>query len=136
MRVKQSGAGRPELEIDWEKADDLLMKGCNGVQVAAYFDVHPDTLYNRCVSEKGTNFSDYSQKLRQKGNTFLHQKQYEVAQEGNTTMLVWLGKQRLDQKENKEKELPENLEKVYLAMLEELAELREQLREERKKGKA
>jgi len=34
---------------------------------------------------------------KQKGNSFLLGKQYQVAMGGNTTMLIWLGKQRLAQ---------------------------------------
>lgn len=128
--------GRKLKKIDWEYVSELLMKGSNGIQVAAVLGIHPDVLYDRCRIENGEMFSDYSQKCWQKGNSSLHAKQYEVAKEGNTTMLVWLGKQRLDQKEQKEKELPDNLEQIYQQTLEEIKELRAQLKEERRANRS
>ncbi len=98
--MNKKGAGRPEIPIDWNKVDELLVGGCTGVQVAAYIGMHPETFYDRCVKENGTNFTDYAYPKKQKGNSLLHSKQLEVALSGNVTMLIWLGKQRLGQRED------------------------------------
>lgn len=94
---KIAGAGRKQIPIDWAEVDKYLVSGSSGIEVAACLGIHHDTLYDRCVKEFKISFSEYTAKKRQKGNSFLHAKQYQVAMSGNTTMLVWLGKQRLSQ---------------------------------------
>jgi hypothetical protein len=96
---KQEGAGRPEITIDWDEVESLVKAGCSGIEVSAQFGIHHDTLYDRCVKEKKMSWSDYSAKMKAKGDILLHQKQFEVALEGDKTMLVWLGKQRLAQRD-------------------------------------
>jgi len=91
--------GRPLKKIDWDEVDKLLMAGCNGVQVAAYFDMHPQTFYERVIRERSMSFTDYSTQKKEKGNSFLLATQYKLALEKDKTMLVWLGKQRLEQRE-------------------------------------
>lgn len=87
--------------IDWEKVDNMLISGSNGVQVAASIGIHPDTLYDRCVLDHKVAFSAYAQEKRSKGDTLLHAAQFQKAiKEKNPTMLIWLGKQRLNQREN------------------------------------
>lgn len=86
--------------VNWEQVDNMLIAGCNGVQVAAAIGVSPDTLYLRCQNEKNTVFTLYAQQKRAHGDGLLHAAQFKKAyKDGNPTMLIWLGKQRLDQKE-------------------------------------
>ena len=96
------GAGRPEIEIDWKRVENMIIGGANGSQVSAALGVHSNTLYDRVKKQYGINFSEFYDKFREKGNQLLHNKQFDVALKGNTTMLVWLGKQRLEQKDSKE----------------------------------
>lgn len=96
--------GIPPKEIDWEKVDQMLIAGCIGTQIAATLGIHPDTLYTRCEKEKGVNFSAYYQEKRSVGDGYIHQAQYHKAlKEKNTTMLIWLGKQRCGQKDEEKK---------------------------------
>lgn len=92
-------AGRPYITIDWKVVDSLLEAGCKGYGISAYIGIHHDTLYDRCVKEKGMSFSDYSAKMRAKGDSMLEVAQFKNAMNGNTSMQIWLGKQRLGQKE-------------------------------------
>lgn len=96
---KQPGAGRPEITIDWEKVNKLLQAGCKGTEVAANIGIHADTLYIQCEKKFGVNFTDYSAKQRGNGDSLLRTKQFSVALKGDKTMLVWLGKQRLAQRD-------------------------------------
>jgi len=91
--------GRPLKKIDWKEVDRLLENGCLGTEVAACFGMHPNTFYNRVEKECGCRFSDYQQQKRSKGDSALRSKQVEVALAGDKTMLIWLGKQRLKQRE-------------------------------------
>ncbi len=95
--------GRPGATIDWKKVDDLMVAGCLGTEIAAYFGIHPDTFYRRVEEEKGIGFTPYMQEKRAKGDTILRAAQYdEAVRKRNTTMLVWLGKNKLNQTDKKE----------------------------------
>ena len=92
-------AGRPPAIIDWKAVDRLLQAGCAGTQIAARLGIHANTLYERCSQEHKCDFSDYSQQKREHGETLLLEQQFTIAMKGDKTMLIWLGKQRLGQKE-------------------------------------
>jgi hypothetical protein len=97
-----------EAEIDWKKVDDLLIAGCMGTEIAGYFGIHEDTLYNRVVKKYGVAFSAYSHKKKSKGESILRAHQYAkalgITDKGDNTLLIWLGKQRLNQRDNKEEQ--------------------------------
>ena len=93
-------AGRPEANINWDEVGYMLEAGCTGTEVAASIGIHPNTLYNRVKEEFNCDFSDYLQEKRSKGNQSLKIAQYEAAvKDKDRSMLIWLGKQRLDQKD-------------------------------------
>lgn len=92
-------AGRPEANIDWQKVDTLLVSGSSGRQIAGQLGVHPRTLYEHTLEEKGIPFSEYSQQKYAKGESLIKAKQFDVAMRGNVTMLIWLGKIRCKQEE-------------------------------------
>jgi hypothetical protein len=96
-------AGRPEKPIDWERVDKLLMSGCTGMEIAAQFDMHHSTFYRRVEERYGMIFTNYAGEVKQKGDALLREAQYDKAvNEKDNTMLVWLGKTRLGQKEAKD----------------------------------
>lgn len=93
--------GRPQKDIDWAEVDRRLEAGCPGTNLARLFDMHPNTFYDRVVLEKGVSFSEYCKLKRNDGDDVLRLSQFENAvKEKNVTMQIWLGKQRLDQKEH------------------------------------
>jgi hypothetical protein len=85
--------------IDWDKVDELLLAGCLATEIAGQLGICRETLYNRCKTDKNLDYSTYSQQKKAKGDSLLRVVQFKNAMEGNTTMQVWLGKQRLDQRE-------------------------------------
>jgi len=104
---------RPEKHIDWSAVDHLLMAGCLGTEIAAQFDMHQNTFYARVEEKYGMSFTHYCQEKRSKGDAMLRAKQYEKAMKGDNTMMVWLGKNRLKQKDRPiEDEQLENMEKL------------------------
>jgi hypothetical protein len=117
--------GNPQKNIDWVKVDDLLIKGCNGVEIAERIGVHPDTLYDRCLLEKSTDWSAYLQSKRARGNSFLREKQYHKAiVEGNTTILLHLFKHRLGEWDKvPEQEASEEKENQFKALMHLLSEI-------------
>lgn len=90
------------MELDWKKIDFLLEAGCSGYEVAAQIGVHHDTVYNRLAEHYGESFSDYSAKKRSKGDSNIKVVQYQKALKGDNHMLIWLGKNRLKQKDKEE----------------------------------
>ena len=94
---------RPKAIIDWFKVEQMIVEGCNAVQVAAAIGVCTDTLYTACVREKGLTFSAFFQEKRSLGNNYLHRTQFHKAvKEKNVQMLIHLGKHRLDQKDRED----------------------------------
>jgi hypothetical protein len=91
--------GRPRLDIDWEMVDKLLMADCPGTDVAAYFGISHHTLYDNVAKKFGMPFTNYREQKKAKGDDLLRAKQFETAMKGNVVMQIWLGKQRLGQRE-------------------------------------
>lgn len=119
--------GRPRAEIDWKIVDDLLMAGCLGTEVAAFIGVYPDTLYNRCEEEKLTTFTAYLQQKKQSGDSLLKKAQFDKAigntDKGDNTLLIWLGKVRLEQKETTEHSVAPETLKSFGSVMEQLDEM-------------
>jgi hypothetical protein len=84
--------GRPCKEIDPEKVRDLATIQCTMTEIAAFMRCSVDTLEN--------NFSDVIKEAREAGKESLRRAQWKKAvYEGHPTMLIWLGKFYLNQKE-------------------------------------
>lgn len=84
---------RTKMPIDWEKVDQYLKAQCDGVAIASILGISPDTLYDRCVDEHKTLFSEYSRQKKSEGVEILKMKMYADAVGGNTSMQIWLSKQ-------------------------------------------
>ena len=90
---------RPEKPIDWSMVDKLLQAHCIGTEIAASFDMHPQTFYDRIKKEFGTGFTEYCAQKKKKGKNNLRLAQFKNAIGGNTTIQIWLGKNWLGQKD-------------------------------------
>lgn len=89
-------AGRPKIEINWEDVRKLSLLQCTQNEIASFLGVSVDTLLRRkefCVLHK---------KGMEEGRMSLRRLQWKKAQDGNTTMLIWLGKQYLGQSDKQE----------------------------------
>jgi hypothetical protein len=94
------------IPIDWDKVAYLLEAGCSGTQIADMIGIHENTLYGRCKDDKGVDFVAFKAKNKAKGDSNISVAQYEAAvKDGDKTMLIWLGKQRLDQSEKQKTDL-------------------------------
>ncbi len=95
--------------IDWDKVDSLLTAGCPGTEVAGYLGIHPNTLYKHVQEEKKCEFSEYLQQKRSNGKALIRSQQFAKAlgktELGDTTLLIWLGKTSLEQREIKETDI-------------------------------
>ena len=102
---KENNAGRPKAKIDWDEVAKYLEAGSPGTAIAAMFGISKHTLYERCLTDNNTNFHDFSQEKRAKGDERLRAKQYHEAMKGDRGMMIWLGKQRLKQKDKHDYEV-------------------------------
>jgi hypothetical protein len=93
---------RPKANIDWQKVDNYLKAQCDGAGIAGILGIHPNTLYEACQEKNKISFSEYSAIKKGEGKELLRARQFQVAMEGDKTMLVWLGKQYLLQQDKSE----------------------------------
>jgi len=97
---------KTKVKIDWKQVENLLMAGCSGVEIAASLAIHENTLYKRCKDDLKVEFVAFSQQNKAKGDSLLKAKQFESAiKDKNIPMQIWLGKQRLGQKDKTDLEI-------------------------------
>jgi hypothetical protein len=82
-------AGRPAIILDKEQVTLLASFHCTLEEMASFFKCDRHTLT--------ANYSPEIAKGKADGKIRLRKKQFDVAMKGNTTMLIWLGKQILSQ---------------------------------------
>ena len=106
MPVKKTApkkkTGRPLIAINWKQVDQMCAIHCTGDEQAAILEISYDTLNRACKRDKKMSFADYFRQKSASGKMSLRRRQYSEAMEGNTTMLVWLGKNWLDQTDKQE----------------------------------
>ena len=79
----------PKKPLDLVMIEKLATIHCTMNEIASAMDCSVDTLERRCA--------DIIKKGKDKGKASLRRLQWEGAQKGNPTMLIWLGKQLLGQ---------------------------------------
>ena len=83
--------GRNATVVPPDEVEHLASLGCTDAEIARYHGVKEDTLRR--------HFEEYLTRGRHQLRTTLRQAQLRVALEGNPTMLIWLGKNLLQQNE-------------------------------------
>ncbi len=86
--------GRPEKPIDEEQLRRLAAMQCTYEEIAAFFDVHHNTIRNR--------FKDVIDQERLKARASLRREMFRTALEGDQRMQMWLSKQYLGMAEKTE----------------------------------
>ena len=100
--MAKNRGGRPKKRIDFELVDRLCAIQCTGEEIASVLNVSYDTLERRVKEKFGVSFADYFEEKRGKGRVSLRRMQWKKAEKGDTTMLIWLGKQYLKQTDKQE----------------------------------
>lgn len=85
---------RPQVKIDSDDIYKLAKYGCTNEEIADFHMCSVDTITRR--------FADILTKARANEKIRLRQLQWQAAEKGNSVMLVWLGKQKLKQKDQME----------------------------------
>ena len=101
---------RPKKEFDKNEFEKLCGLQCTKEEVCLWFDVTDKTLERWCKETYKAGFSEVFAIKRGLGKISLRRYQWQVAEKGNVTMLIWLGKQYLGQKDIQDvdiREMPE-----------------------------
>lgn len=84
--------------------EKLSAMHCTDEEVATVLEVSVDTITR--------NFADHIKSGKAKGRASLRRVQWQAAQNGNPTMMIWLGKQLLGQKDHVETTIKEHVREV------------------------
>jgi len=95
-------AGRPRKEISRKQVENMCAIQCTALEIAGVLNISPDLLDRRCKEWGFDHFADFFKRYSQSGKASLRRWQFKAAEEGNTGMMVWLGKQYLGQSEKTE----------------------------------
>ena len=93
--------GRPAMEFDLSEVEKLGTIGATAHEMAAWFNCGLRTIERRMGKVDG-DFRRSYEKGFGRLKMSLRRKQIETANAGNVTMLIWLGKQLLDQADKRE----------------------------------
>jgi len=85
--------GRPRFVIDMETVRKLASIQCTQEEIAAFLGCSVDTL------QRNEEFCGVYKKAIESGKSSLRRLQWKAAEKGNTSMLIWLGKQYLAQRD-------------------------------------
>ena len=93
--------GRPSMEFDIAEAEKLGMLGATAPEIAAWFNCGLRTIERRMAKPDG-EFRRAYEKGFGRLKISLRRQQIEIAKGGSVAMLIWLGKQMLDQADKRE----------------------------------
>lgn len=94
--------GPAKIPIDWGRVATLCAAGCHAPAIAHEMGCNDDTIYRRCQEDNGEDFTAFRLRHIQRGDDILRAKQFELASKGDRSMLIWLGKNRLNQRDRQE----------------------------------
>lgn len=101
---KEATAGRPLLilnEFGLETIEKLASVFCTDEEIASFMGVSVEALLSYRNKDA---FAEYKKRGLERGKATLRRKQFEVAMKGNCTMLIWLGRNYLNQSEKLEED--------------------------------
>lgn len=98
--TKKTGPGRPPIPIDYEVVRRLATIQCTDAEIAAMVEMTPEGFCKR--KQRDNELLQAIEKGREQGKMSIRRMQYRAAEKGNATMLIWLGKQFLGQRDQRE----------------------------------
>lgn len=90
-------SGRPQIPIDGTQVEKLAALHCTVSEIAEFFDCSTDTIHRRFAAELT--------KGRSQGRIKLRRLQWQLAEKMNATMLIFLGKNYLSQRDRSDEEI-------------------------------
>lgn len=103
--IEYDDRGRPAIVFDWKTLNAVLKFGANKKDAAEVLECSVDTIERRIKEKYNMTFTQYKKQKMAYMRMRILNKQYEVAMNGNVSMLIWLGKQHCDQTDKRELDL-------------------------------
>lgn len=104
-KSKSKVMGRPKLAINWEICENLCKIQCTHEEIAQTLNVSIETLNRACKRENGCTFGEFNKRYKFTGKSSLRRAQMKSALKGNPALLIWTGKQYLNQSDKAEVEI-------------------------------
>lgn len=95
--IQINRGGRPRAQVDISQLARLAGMCCTAKECALVLGVSTDTIDRRLKQAGWQGFAEYSHHHMVGARVRLRGAQWECAMSGNTSMLIWLGKQYLGQ---------------------------------------
>ena len=96
---------RPKkYDIDPKQVEKLASYGCTNTEIASFFGCSKDLI--------SKSYSTNVEKGKDSGKIRLRKLQWRAAERGNVPILIWLGKQYLDQSDRKEIEMNTPIDEI------------------------
>lgn len=92
--------GRPNKEIPKAEFENLCFLQCTKLEICYFFGTTDKTLESWCKRIYGKGFSETFKEKSVGGKISLRRSQFKLA-ESNATMAIWLGKQYLEQRDER-----------------------------------
>jgi len=89
--------GRKLKHIDWAVVEDNLKHCSTQREIAGILGVSDQTLMDKCREDHGMPWNEYVRPFYGYAASRLRRAQFDKAIEGNPALLIWLGKQWLNQ---------------------------------------
>ena len=96
---EKRGRGRPRIELDLKTVEGLALIGCEEAEIVTVLGISERTMRSRKHEKR---FAAAMERGRANGKKSLRRLQWEAANKHDRTMLVWLGKQFLGQKDRQD----------------------------------
>ncbi len=116
---KGPGMGRPKLE--WSETQENMFNALMGIPfvteeaICEVLKISRTTLQRRIREVHDSTFESYKKQKHEGMKMRLAGKQFESAMKGNTTMMVWLGKQWLGQTDKQETKISGQMEQKLIS---------------------
>tara|TARA_R100001530_G_scaffold120410_1_gene87684 strand:- start:54 stop:365 length:312 start_codon:yes stop_codon:yes gene_type:complete len=96
---------RPKkYDIDPKQVEKLASYGCTNTEIASFFGCSKDLI--------SKSYSTNVEKGKDSGKIRLRKLQWRAAERGSVPILIWLGKQYLDQTDRKEIEMNTPIDEI------------------------
>jgi hypothetical protein len=103
--MTKNKGGRPRKELsdeDFDRLIGMVKIQCTQDEICNIFGMTAETLNTRLQERGEESFSTLYKKHQDEGRQSLRRAQWSAAMDGNPTMLVWLGKQMLGQRDKQD----------------------------------
>lgn len=99
MKKEKKGCGRPLRDFDQSVFEGLCEVWCTKEEIESIFKTNIVTVDKWCQRVYGKRYQEVYQEHASKGKASLRRNQLKLSQK-NAAMAIWLGKQKLGQRDN------------------------------------